>query len=161
MKDIYSAPEIIVVAKTSAALRAPKGMPTISGGPGAKVSGLNSLLKSAKLSLEPLFGDNEAAVRAVMSEPMMKQAGGETPDPGSYYVVSGEVKNPKKLIADLLNEEAIEGAYLKPGGEPPVYREQGEEDGMPAPTDSAPLPTPDFNARQIYLNAAPAGIDAR
>ncbi len=161
MKDAYSAPEIIVVAKTSAALRSPKGMPSISAGPGAKVSGLNSLLKSAKLSLEPLFGDNEAAVRAVMSEPMMKHAGGEIPDPGSYYLLSGEVKNPKKVIADLLNEEAIEGAYLKPGGEPPVYREEGEADGMPAPTDSAPLPTPDFNARQIYLDAAPAGIDAR
>ncbi|MGM9515704.1 S8 family peptidase [Roseateles sp. DB2] len=161
MKDTYSAPEIIVVAKTSAALRSPKGMPAVSAGPGAKVSGLNSLLKSSKLSLEPLFGDNEAAVRAVMSEPMMKHAGGETPDPGSYYVVSGEVKNPKKLIADLLNEETIEGAYLKPGGEPPVYREEGEADGMPAPTDGAPAPTPDFNARQIYLGAAPAGIDAR
>lgn len=126
MKDFYSAPEIIVVAKTSAALRSPKGMPTVSAGAGAKISGLNALLKSAKLSLEPLFGDNEAAVRAVMSEPMMKHAGGETPDPGSYYVLSGDVKNPKKVIADLLNEDAIEGAYLKPGGEPPVFREEGE-----------------------------------
>ncbi len=161
MKDFYSAPEIIVVAKTSAALRSPKGMPTVSAGAGAKISGLNALLKSAKLSLEPLFGDNEAAVRAVMSEPMMKHAGGETPDPGSYYVLSGDVKNPKKVIADLLNEDAIEGAYLKPGGEPPVFREEGEADGMPAPTDGAPAPTPDFNARQIYLDAAPAGIDAR
>lgn len=155
MSNIFSPPELIVVAKSSARMRAAPD--AVSAAAGAKVSGLNSLLKSGKLSLQPLFGESEARVRSGM---------GGTPadglDPATFYVVQGEVKSHKKLIEALLNEPSIDGAYWKPGGEPPVYRGDAADAAPDAPDlDQPPAPTPNFEANQIYLNPSPAGIDAR
>src|SRR5207237_5728701 len=49
----------------------------------------------------------------------------------------------------------VEAAYVKPKGEPP------ELNDMQPSAEQPPATTPDFTARQIYLNSAPAGIDAR
>jgi hypothetical protein len=159
MPTVYSPPELIVVAKPSSQLHAAPG--AVSGAASAKVSGLNALLKSAKLSLEPLFGASEEGVRSSMAASMLRAAP-DSADPATFYTVRGEVKNAKKLVADLLNEPSIDGAYVKPGGEPPVYR--GAADDAPpeaAPADAAPATTPDFQSRQGYLDPAPGGIDAR
>ena len=159
MSKTQAPAELIVMSKPQAELQA---SPTaMRGAPAAKAAGLAKLLKAAKLTMEPLFGDSEARVRASMAAPMQREAP-DTPDPGTFYALRGEIKNSKKLLADLLNEPAIEAAYIKPGGEPPVWLDQQDTAQAPrgAP-DAAPAPTPDFNARQIYLNAAPAGIDAR
>ncbi|MEY2894016.1 MAG: hypothetical protein RJA98_3924 [Pseudomonadota bacterium] len=155
MSIIYSPPELIVVAKPSARMRAAPGAVSAAGG--AKISGLNALLKSGKLSLQPLFGESEARVRSAMGS-----APDDGLDPATFYVVQGDVKSHKKLIESLLNEPSIDGAYWKPGGEPPVYR--GDEGDAPraAPNlDQPPAPTPAYESRQIYLDASPAGIDAR
>lgn len=157
----YSPDEIIVVTKSSAAVHSPRGIAAVSAAPGTKVSGLNALLKSGKLMLDPLFGDNEAAVRSSMTPMMMARAGSDTQDPGNFYVVRGDVKSRKKLVADLLNEPSVDGAYIKPGGEPPVMLDEGDGAPPDAVFEGAPAPTPDFSPRQIYLDAAPAGVDAR
>jgi len=162
MSKIQAPDEVIVMSKPSADLHAsPSG---IRGAPNAKTDGLAKLLKSAKCTMEPLFGENEARVRASMSASIL-QATPDSPDPATFYSIKGDIKSTKKLLQDLLNEPSIEAAYLKPGGEPPVYRDALDEgEGRMAPRgdpDSAPALTPDFTARQIYLNAAPAGIDAR
>ncbi len=164
MNKIQAPAELIVMAKPRADLQASPGR--IRGAPSAKADGLAKLLKAAKLTMEPLFGESEARVRASMAASMMQTAP-DTPDPGTFYSLHGEVKNAKKLLQDLLNEPAVEAAYLKPGGEPPVYRDAIDEDDLIArmaprgASDAAPAPTPDYNTRQGYLGAAPAGIDAR
>ena len=67
-----------------------------------------------------------------------------------------------ELAAQLRQHDAVEAAYVKPPGEPPLLREHVEQlNAMQPRTDDAPPSTPDFSARQIYLNAAPEGIDAR
>ena len=158
MSKIHAPAEIIVMSKPRSALRA--SPESIRGAPSAKVDDLSKLLKSAKVTLEPLFGDTEARVRANMGEPMLRSAP-DTADPATFYAVRGDVKNAKKLVADLLNEPAIEAAYLKPGGEPPVFLDDEESAAPSTPRDGPPAATPDFNTRQGYLDAAPGGVDAR
>jgi hypothetical protein len=159
MSQIQAPAELIVLAKPSSGLHAaPSG---ISGAPAAKADSLSKLLKAAKLTMEPLFGTSEERVRASMSAPMMRSAP-DTIDPATFYTLQGEVKNPKKLIADLLNEPAIEAAYYKPGGEPPIFMDDGGAEAASAPTgEGPPAATPDFTSRQGYLEVAPGGIDAR
>ena len=62
------------------------------------------------------------------------------------------------LATALLNEGVVEAAYVKPPAQPPVMPDQ-----MDAAPDGgeAPPATPDFRARQLYLDPAPGGIDAR
>lgn len=158
MSKIQAPAELIVVAKPKAALRAAPGA-AIRGAPAAKVDGLNKLLKAAKLSLEPLFGDSEERVRASMGAATLGAAP-DSADPGAFYAVRGDIKNAKKIITDLLNEPSIDGAYLKPGGEPPIFHGADEEAPEPE-AEGAPAPTPDFTSRQGYLEVAPGGIDAR
>ena len=158
MSPIQAPAELIVITKAQADLHASTGK--LRGSPAAKADGLSRLLKAAKVSLQPLFGDTEAGARARMSEPMMR-ASSAAPDPGGFYLIDNPPKNPKKLIEDLLNEPAIEAAYLKPGGEPPVFLDEDRAVLPPGDADSAPAATPDFNARQGYLEVSPGGVDAR
>lgn len=160
MSTLHSPPEIIVVAKTSADLHAsPSG---ISGRAAAKASGLDKLLRSAKVSMTPLFGESEVRARSAMG-PTMMQRHPDAPDPGSFYSITGDVKNTRKLLADLLSEPSIDGAYLKPGGEPPVWLgEDGDSPPLPMPSlDLPPGLTPDYTGRQGYLEVAPGGVNAR
>lgn len=158
MSKIQAPAEVIVMAKPRSALHASPS--SIRGAPSAKVDGLSKLLKSAKVTLEPLFGDTEDRVRANMGEPMLRAAP-DTTDPATFYAVRGDLKNAKKLITDLLNEPAIEAAYLKPGGEPPVFLDEEDSARAPELRDGPPAASPDFTARQGYLDAAPGGVDAR
>ena len=158
MSKIQAPAEVIVMAKPRSALHASPS--SIRGAPSAKVDGLSKLLKSAKVTLEPLFGDTEDRVRANMGEPMLRAAP-DTADPATFYAVRGDLKNAKKLITDLLNEPAIEAAYLKPGGEPPVFLDEEDSARAPELRDGPPAASPDFTARQGYLDAAPGGVDAR
>jgi hypothetical protein len=64
----------------------------------------------------------------------------------------------ERLAAEMLSQNLVEGAFIKPQMQPPVLLEEAVL--PPAPGEAPPV-TPDFVARQIYLNAAPAGIDAR
>jgi hypothetical protein len=160
MSTIQAPSEIIVIAKSSADLSAtPAG---VSARSGAKVSGLDKMLRTAKLSLTPLFGESEVRARSAMG-PSMMQLQPDAPDPGSFYCITGEVKNTRKILTDLLNEPTIEGAYLKPGGEPPVRpEEQGEAPPQPGLSlDMPPGLTPDFTSHQGYLEVAPGGVNAR
>lgn len=148
-----SPPELIVVAHPEAGLRA-RGESVASVG-GAEIAPLARVLRSAGVALEPLFGaTEERAARA--AEAVAESSGEALPDLSVYYRVRAPATARLGELAEGLREqETIETAFVKPGASPAQIN-----DMAPAPEDAPPV-TPDFSARQTYLNAAPAGIDAR
>ncbi|MFC9894753.1 S8 family serine peptidase [Nocardia sp. NPDC127579] len=75
----------------------------------------------------------------------------------NYFAVDGAVHDLEAVAARLRADDAVDGAYVKPGAEAPLAP-------LHTPARSiadAPPVTPDFQARQGYLDPAPAGIDAR
>ncbi|PXX70823.1 subtilase family protein [Nocardia tenerifensis] len=74
-----------------------------------------------------------------------------------YFSVHGLTEGLAALAAWLREDSAVDGAYLKPPAEPPIA-----PDGAAArSTADAPPVTPNFEARQGYLDPAPQGVDAR
>lgn len=148
--------EIIVVADATAGLEA-SGATVASAAVDA--APLGKALKKGKAELRPLFGATEARVRRDLSAFASASTSGESlPDLSVYYRVDApDGTQLDDLAASLLDSEGIAGAYVKPLAEP------AEEDinTMAPAAEDAPPATPDLTARQIYLDAAPAGIDAR
>jgi hypothetical protein len=72
-----------------------------------------------------------------------------------FYRVDAPAERLKELRDQLAASELVEAAYLKPAVELPQIND------MTAAPEEPPPATPDFTARQIYLNAAPSGVDAR
>lgn len=145
-------PELIVVAKAGAGLRAtPAGVSSISG---AKISSLNSLLKSSGARMTPVFGNEERVMLSMATATPETRA--TMPDLAAFYKVEADPDKLEKIAEKLLNENLVDGAYVQPPAFPPFF-------GQPrAPVaEEAPPASPNFISRQIYLDAAPAGIDAR
>ena len=144
--------ELILIATPDAGLRATEAGPVSVTG--YDVAPFAETLGSAGGVLTPLFGSEERLLG--------QQAGGgagigPSDDLSVYYHVDAADEELEELADALSRQDVVESAYVKPPGEPP------EDPDLPvdAPlTDGVPA-TPDFSARQIYLNAAPAGIDAR
>ena len=145
-------PELIVITKAEAGLRATRsGLASVSG---ASVSSLSSLLRSSGATITPVFGNEDRVSRARSS--MQPESGEIVSDLASFYKVEADEDKLEKIAEKLLNENVVEGAYVKPPMFPPVVLLEPE----PAAEEAPPI-SPDFISRQIYLNAAPAGIDAR
>ena len=157
--------ELIVVAKPEAQLRATnEGMTSASG---LDVSGLTNLLSEEGVSLQPLFG-NEDRLRAAANLMMAASASSdEMPDLSVFYHVQASDDRLEELATKLRRQPQIEAAYVKPPAElAQTGTKQQPEDAsqllnqMTPAMEDAPPATPSFIARQGYLNAAPAGIDA-
>jgi hypothetical protein len=125
---------------------------------GADVRALNKLLDSEDLTLEPLFGDSEDRLRAQTSA-MAAETGADVPDLAVYYRVDVPEARMEALAERLCKLDGIEAAYVKPPAVPADFDFQ--LNAMPAAGVEPPAVTPDFTSRQIYLNPAPAGIDAQ
>ena len=157
---LRSQAEIIVIARPDVQLRAaPGAAPTAAG---ASADSLAALLKAAKVELHPLFGATEERVAAWIS-PSVRAVAPDHPDPATFYNVVGDPKDHKALVEKLLAQPTVLAAYYKPPGEPPEMDRGLLLDAPPdaAPQDMSPAVTPDFNAREGYLDMAPGGIDAR
>ena len=142
--------ELIVVARASAGLRADSGGGVRSLGE-ADVRGLSRTL-SRGVRLVPLFGNEDRV--AARASAVAAETGRGGPDLSVFYKVEAPAARLSALAAELLRDEAIEAAYVKPPAEPPILNE------IPADPADAPPVTADFTASQIYLGAAPAGIEA-
>ncbi len=141
--------ELIMVSEPDAQLRvSPSGMRSM----GTVVTGLSRLLASPDIRIQPLFGHTEERVRSLVAEIPDAEGLGNLE---TYYHVDAPSDRLDELAESLMKLDEVAAAYVKPAGEPP------EINDMAPAADEAPSTTPDFSARQIYLNAAPAGIDAR
>jgi hypothetical protein len=156
--------ELVMMARPDAGLRAADGTATAAAD--GDTGPLNRLLASAGATIAPLHGPSEDRTRA-RTAALGEAAQAEVPDLASYYIVQAPDDRLDELAAQLLEQELVEAAYVKPPGEPPVLTaeelgalEERINDMQPS-TEDAPPASPDFSGRQLYLNAAPAGIDAR
>jgi hypothetical protein len=154
--EFASAPELICIAQPSAALRsAATGVASESG---ASIDSLNTALRAAGAVMLPIFG-SEPRVNA-SRDAVAAAESAALPALSNYYSVQVEPEKMARLAEDLLNDPNVQGAYIKPPASPPIWR-----DDVDAPADAAPdgelAPTASFIARQLYLEAAPGGIDAR
>lgn len=144
-------PELVVVVDPAAGVRASRDGVTADAGDARKLS---SAL-GASAAMVPLFGVSEDRLRFEASV-AASQGQQPTPDLSRYYRVETDAARLDAVAEKLLGHDAVVGAYVKPPAEPP----QRLNDMEPAPEDAPPA-TPDFSARQGYLDPAPGGIDAR
>jgi subtilisin family serine protease len=143
--------QLVVVTTESAGLQASPS--TISSSRGASVQSLEKLLKQYSAALTPLFGNEERLRRALSNS--RAAAPDSTPDLARFYHVNAPDEQLERLAEALLNETVVDGAYIRPPSAPPVLSM-----APPSPQEAPPA-TPNFVTRQIYLDAAPAGIAAR
>jgi hypothetical protein len=157
--------ELIVIAKPEAGLRAaPEAVRSVAG---ADIAPLAHLLLSENIGIRPLFGSTEDRLKqeAASLAAAPRAGGGAVPDLSVYYRVHAPDDRLDALAEMFRSQPLVAGAYVKPPAEPPqmtaaLAPRLGLNDMVPAPGESPPV-TPDFTSRQIYLDAAPSGIDAR
>lgn len=146
---------LVLIADSDAGLVA---LPTGVAGTGVDADQANALLRAANATVQPLFGSTEADVRDQRNK-VEAELGTSLPDLSIYYAVDAAQDELGELAARLRLIDGIAGAYVDPPASLPVDLEVIRTLG--ANNELAPAVTPDFTARQIYLNRAPAGIDAR
>jgi hypothetical protein len=145
--------ELIVVAKAEAALRARTPQAGgLTSAAGADTGALARILGSAVMT--PLFGSSEERVIASV-EAAAAPMGASLPDLSVFYSVACPPDQMEEMCHKLGAHSAIAGAYIKPPSEPAVVL----NDMAASPADAPPA-TPNFEANQVYLGAAPAGIEA-
>ena len=141
--------ELIVTASAEAGLQSTTA--GLTSAPGVDLESLHGMLAGAKL--KPLFGLHEQRTRAAG---MMSGAGqGAGRQLSRFYRVQGASQPLEELASRLAGHDAIDGAFVKPPAEPPIR----VNDMVPAAQE--PTTSPDFTSNQGYLEAAPAGVDAR
>jgi hypothetical protein len=145
--------ELVVIAAEGAELRA--SGPNIASALGADVGSLADLIATEGISFEPLFGLPEDRLRTATASLDAAPGGELLPDMALFYHVAAPDERLDELAERLRNDPNIQAAYVKPGAEPAQIND------MAPASSEAPPATPDFTARQGYLNPAPGGIDAR
>lgn len=145
--------ELVVIAAEGAELRASGA--NVASALGADVGALANLIETEGIWLEPLFGLPEERLRAATASLDAAPGGELLPEMALFYHVTAPDDRLDELAERLLSDPNIQAAYVKPGAEPAQIN-----DMVPASLEAPPA-TPDFTARQGYLNAAPGGIDAR
>ena len=161
-----SEPELIIVAQSSAGIRA--GRMGIASATGADVHQIGEILSRAGAVCHPLFGETEERVQKDMAA-MASAAGPEAalPDLSLYYRVEAPEDQLDALCAQLREAKGVEAAYVKPPAYPAAEAARavtgrfGEEiNTMAAAATEAPPATPDFTSQQGYLGPSPGGIEA-
>ncbi|SCF02417.1 Subtilase family protein [Micromonospora viridifaciens] len=150
MAVLRGQPELIVVARSDAALRATaRGLMSLAG---ADTTPLNDICARYGGTLAPLFGLNEdRLLRAAPDRPAFTAG----PQLALYYRVDAPPERLPQLADELRGQPLVAAAYVKPPAEPPRLIDP------PARAEEPPAATPDFVSRQSYLGPAPEGVDAR
>jgi hypothetical protein len=149
--------ELIVIARTEPRLRATAE--GVASAAGADVTTLASVLAKHEATITPLFGLSEDRMTdRVASLPDASAV----PEMSTYYHVDATDERLDDLAGSLAELDEVEAAYVKPPAELANEAAVDDDDlnAMLPLTDEPPINTPNFQTRQIYLNAAPAGVDA-
>jgi Subtilase family len=155
--------ELVVIVKPDLGLRTTvKGLDIASARETAP--SLADFLRSTPISIKPLFGTDETRLKLETAS-LMAETSGPLPDLSVFYRVDAPDTKLDQLAKSLRQLDTVEAAYVKPPAElprrikPPAELPRRLNDMTPLL--ASPPVTPDFESRQGYLNAAPAGIDAR
>lgn len=152
--------ELVVKISSEAQFRS-----SVDSGPtalAADATPLAKVLDDFGAVMEPLFGMPEERMRSMAANVGEAAAANEME---TYYAVQAPDKDLDELAEAMLDKaKMVEAAYVKPEAGEPVALPESDDDTInemtPLPGDGPPA-SPNFTASQIYLNAAPAGIDAR
>jgi hypothetical protein len=145
-------PELVVVTRRQAAFRASAGR--FLSAAGENVSDVSRVLARHKATMVPIFGPTEERVMARLAA-LGEEAQAPMEDLSVFYRIDAPTERLDELRDQLAQTELVEAAFVKPAVELPQIND------MTAAPEEPPPATADFSARQIYLNAAPAGVDAR
>jgi len=130
-------PELVVIFKKEAKIRK-KSEKEITSEKVSKIQieTLQKLLKKKKSKIYPIFKKSRIPRAASKVYKKLKY------DPKSFFYIT-EVENLEKMRKELLKNDLVETAYIKP------------------PAIEPNSPTPDFTTNQGYLDSAPEGVDAK
>lgn len=148
--------ELIVVMKPDAEI-IPSTTRGFTSAIGLDVSSLATLLETEGVQMTPLFGENQEQLRPAARD-VNETTGEKLPDLSIYYKVEAPDEALEDLAEKLRQNELVDGAYVKPQVFPAVYTFDVAERSI---NDIEAPATPNFSARQGYLDAAPGGVDAR
>ena len=154
-------PELVVIAKPEAGLRVRAS--GIASETGADTSSLESVLKTHGAAIRPLFGLSEDRLRAqveALPTPSGAKDDAEAEPPldlALYYRVTADEESLDQLAEELLADDLVEAAYVKPAGEPPSATLERHRDRNASTTCS---PIPATRRRQRRLRGAP-GLPGR
>src|SRR5215475_11494293 len=149
MAQFVAQPELVVMAKADAGLRAtPGGLASVAG---ADVASLNDICARYGGTMRPLFGVSEDRL---IHERMSHGAAADLPNLSVYYHVDAPAERLDDIVRELREHPLVEAAYVKPPAEPP------QRSTLPPAAEEPPAATPDFIGLQGYLGPAPGGIDA-
>lgn len=152
--------ELVVLAKPELGLRAEGAHIASATGADRDAAKLGELLSRSGATIRPLFGLSEDRLLA-RTHARAPEAAGTPTDLSLFYHVDAPQPQLEALAEELRKQPGVEGAYIKPEAEPPVAAPEVIRPlNDMTPQAEAPPATPDFIARQVYLNAAPEGVDA-
>lgn len=138
--------QLIIIAKTNVNL----SKLGTSSSDSQKTDDFIGLLAAQDVQIQPLFEKEQIQpIKTVSLESDI-----EPPDFSKYYKVIAPDEKLEELVAQFRNSSVVEDAYIKPAPELAKLAVEPK-------TDVTIRATPDLSFRQGYLNAAPAGIDAR
>jgi hypothetical protein len=166
MPTMQSSPlprELVVVAKPAAELRV--GAEGVTSAAGTDVSSLASLLSSQGASLRPLFGISEDKLRETTAT-MAADTEEEELKLHLFYKVEADDEKLDQLAEGLRTQPVVDAAFVKPptmfamAVAPQISAVETLNEMLPV-TLAPPVVTPDFTPRQLYVDPAPGGIDAR
>lgn len=148
-----AAPELVIVTREDAAMRASAGRFEALSAESTK--SLGALLGDYGAEMTPIFGPTEERIIAASRDLIAAESAWQM-DMSRFYQVTAVVDKLDAMRDDLIKLDLVDGAYVKPGAEPAAFL----NDMAPTPQEAPPA-TPDFTARQGYLDAAPGGVEAR
>ena len=123
---------------------------------------LQKVLSTGDLQLVPLFGNTEGEVASMVTK---AEAKAKSPEHlrwmNSFYLLQSAPGQAEEIAQRLNALDIVEGAYVRPMGEPPVYYEGDKGPGELHDSGNTLPITANLTANQTYLDAAPVGIDAR
>jgi hypothetical protein len=114
---------------------------------------MRDFVATAGVSVRPLFGVDERRLRLELSA--VPPTAPQGPDLSTYYTVDTAEERLDEIAGRLRAMDMVYAAYIKPPVALPALNAMAPRAAV------APVSTPDFVSRQIYLDPAPAGVDAR
>ena len=164
--------ELIVIVKPEAGVRATRER--VRSITAADTNPIAELLASENATMRPLFGLSEERMQARTAE-LDTESDADVLDLSIYYKIDAPDERLEEIASRLLEQEIVDGAYVKPAPEEPIAPALNEILNMgsateftpppPLPPPPPPLPppqsSPNFTTRQTYLDPAPTGINVK
>ena len=151
-KRLSSQRELIVMVSQKAGLRvSPTGMRAVDS---PFLSSFEEILKTSNATMRPLFaGVRERIALQSRALPSLREP--RAPDFSVFFKIGASDERLDEIAGNLRHLEQVRAAYIKPPTELPALN------AMLPKAAVAPTKTPNFTARQKYLDPAPEGVNAR